>query len=261
MGVQFTTPLLDDVTVLTEFWPLVRDNFPRLEKQPAIPPAVEDFGAAQTAPSFQIQFGTEGPSPRYWLLSESGRELIQLQQDRFLINWRQLEPTDEYPRYRYLRDRFLREYGFLRTALGEARWQTVGVDLCEITYINHIPAELEGSKIQLSDVLTAVQPFSTVEDSVLPELEDSNLQARFLLRGWDGLGAPMGRMYLGAGHAVRGATQEQIYALNLLVRGRPAGRSIDDAVDFFDEARMLIVRGFREITTQRMHELWGARSE
>jgi uncharacterized protein (TIGR04255 family) len=260
MGVQFSTPVLNDVTVLTEFWPLVREDFPRLEKQPAIPPATEDFGVAQTAPSFQIQFGTEGPSPRYWLLSETGTELIQLQQDRFLINWRQLQPTDEYPRYAHLRERFLREYGLLRTALGEARWQTVNVDLCEISYINHIPAEIDGSTIQLSDVLTAVPPFSQEEATVLPQLEDSNLQARFVLRGWDGRSAaPTGRMYLGAGHAVRGATQENIYALNLLVRGRPSGQTIEDAIDFFDEARMLIVRGFRELTTEGMHQFWGAR--
>lgn len=259
IGVQFKSPVLDDVTVLAEFWPRVREDFPDHAKQPPIPPASEDFGGSVPAPSFEVQFGGEGPPPRYWLLSESGTELIQLQQDRFLVNWRRLLPTDEYPRYRHLRDRFQREYGLLRDVLGEARWQIVEVDLCEISYINHIPGELDGSRVQLSDVLRAVQPFSATEQSVLPELEDSNLQARFVLRGWDGRSAPMGRMYLGAGHAVRGDRQEQIYALSLLVRGRPTGQSVDEVLEFFDRARMLIVKGFREITTERMHEFWGIR--
>ena len=258
MGVQFSSPALDEVAVLAEFWPRVREDFPRLEKQAPVAPASETFeGDASAPPGVEVHFGPQAPPVRYWFLTTAGTDLVQVQQDRFIVNWRQVEHTDMYPRYRHLRARFEREYASLTESLGPELGGNTAVDLCEITYVNQIPGELDGVKTQLADVLSILQPRSA-GSSVLPEIEDSNFQARYVVNRQDGDDS-IGRLYVSAGPATRAPTGKQIYALSLLVRGRPEGQRIEDFLDFFDRGRSLIVQGFRELTTERMHELWGLR--
>ncbi len=261
LGIQFADPVLDDVVLLADFLPSVRDAFPQLEKHPPLAKAVEAFGDTPPTTTFDIQFGSEAPPVRYWFVSESGNDLIQAQQDRFVVNWRQVRAADEYPRYPHLRERFEREYGAIHSAVGEERWARATVDWCEVSYINRVPAELDGNRTQLSDILEVVQPFSSEARSVIPEVEDSNFQARFLLPPLQTDGDPSGRFYVLAGPGTHGPTQEKIYALTFLYRGRPSGQGLEELLDFFDRGREVIVKSFKELTTRRMHELWGLRGD
>src|SRR6266566_564057 len=72
-----------------------------------IPPVVENF-ATGPAPGFgfQIEAFDVPPAPRLWFLNESGTELIQVQEDRFIHNWRKTDSGQQYPRYEYIRGRF-----------------------------------------------------------------------------------------------------------------------------------------------------------
>jgi hypothetical protein len=45
--------------------------------------------------------------------------------------------------------------------------------------------------------------------------------------------------------------------ITLLARGTPQDGTIAEVVAFFDLARDLIVRGFKESTTDDMHREWG----
>jgi hypothetical protein len=49
-------------------------------------------------------------------------------------------------------------------------------------------------------------------------------------------------------------------ALNLIVRGAPAGGSLEQVSAWFDLAHEWIVRAFFELTGPEVHELWGARA-
>jgi uncharacterized protein (TIGR04255 family) len=253
LSVQFQSPVLDDVGLLADYWPAIRADFPRHEKQPPLPPMQEDF-ARPPQSGFQFQLLQAPPQPRYWFLSTDGVTLVQVQSDRFALNWRQQKGDEEYPRYRVLRPEFERRYdAFLDVARAggvqpEPTW-------CELTYINHVdaPGAAEGAHGPLARVLRALS--RDPASSTLPPVEDTALQQRFLLLTEEG--EPVGRLYLAATPAFRNEDGAPIYVLTLVVRGRPAEPTMQGVLRFFDRGRDLIVQGFKESTTDEMHKVWG----
>jgi uncharacterized protein (TIGR04255 family) len=75
-------------------WEKFRPDYPHCQEVSPLMPIIETF---DDLPSPEVEF-TEIPLPRIWFLHNDGR-IIQVQRDRFLHNWRKLQPTDEYPRY------------------------------------------------------------------------------------------------------------------------------------------------------------------
>jgi uncharacterized protein (TIGR04255 family) len=256
LSVQYPSAVVDEVTALADFWPKIRTDFPQLERQPPIVPAVEEFGPPRRQPQVEFRMLSEPPTQRYWFIEEAGNRLVQVQADRFLLNWRKVSDEDGYPRYRNLRSEFESRYAtFAETVSAEA---VPEVDWCEVTYINHIPAEgnRPAEHMQLSKVLKVIAEQPVGE--ALPPPEDSQLQERFVIRDGE---APVGRLYLTATPAYRTADDKPIYVVTLLARGRPRGQGLQGVLEFFDLGRDLIVRGFKELTTDQMHQTWGLVSE
>src|SRR6266849_9126856 len=119
-SVQFgTIPGLDAVR-LGLLWSAYRDDYPRTEQYPPLPHEIESFGAP--SPS-QVMFSMASMiSPRCWFLNgEKGTRMLQVQHDRFVLNWRKLDIDEEqYPHYdEALRPLFVKEYGRFERFLRE----------------------------------------------------------------------------------------------------------------------------------------------
>ncbi len=74
--------------------------------------------------------------PRYWFISANDTNVIQVQKNAFMFNWRLR--NEEYPRfYREIKPAFDKYFGlfseFVRT---ETNVENLSVDLCELAYIN-----------------------------------------------------------------------------------------------------------------------------
>ena len=86
-------------------WNLLREErFSQVEDHGDIEPAFEEF---ETRPSPRLgvrvqAFDDAPPLPRVWLLNNERNELIQLQKDRLVVNWRQGVTEEPYPRYESL---------------------------------------------------------------------------------------------------------------------------------------------------------------
>ena len=109
------------------FWGIIKDEFPNVRQQIPVgfAPEVVD---------------NEFPMPRYWFISENETNLIQVQQNAFMFNWRHRD--EEYPRFhRYIKPTFDRYYGnfneFVRTQISDA---DLTVGRCELVYINTVEA-------------------------------------------------------------------------------------------------------------------------
>lgn len=103
-GVHFDALDLDPV-VVGGFWARRYEDFPKHQVHPAIAPR-----PAVAAVQFQLQLGA-GPL-RTWLLSANEALLVQVQRDRFYLNWR-ARPEGSYPRFSGedgLLQRMLREF-------------------------------------------------------------------------------------------------------------------------------------------------------
>ena len=110
-------------------WQRFRSDFPRTEDQNLLGPmSQEDLGSPD-----------KPPLPRVWFIHENENELIQVQRNRFLYNWRKRQPYDEYPGYETVIEDFERYLsGFEKFLLEENLGNLVAREY-ELTYIDLIP--------------------------------------------------------------------------------------------------------------------------
>src|SRR5208283_4945721 len=121
-------------------WSRFRKRFPRTEDHGPLQPAFETFDRKPT----QLQLGVEvqtydvPPLPRAWFLNETGTELVQVQPDRFIRNWRKVGETDEYVRYAHIKGKFVDDLREFEQFVADQGVGDVSPNQCEVTYVNHI---------------------------------------------------------------------------------------------------------------------------
>jgi uncharacterized protein (TIGR04255 family) len=261
LGVQadtlkLTTPLIG------LFWTLSRDVYPEFQVHPALDPVIELFGEemprtigpGSRVPALRLLAQPE--TPRCWFIEESGSRLVQIQQDRLICNWRRVSNDERYPRYSAVREMFVGEYarleGFLvREPLGghlEPNW-------CEVSYVNHLVPTPQWRLGELGKVFSIL---AQRQLAFLPPAEEGSFEFKFLIPDADG--KPNGRLHVSAKEAVRRKDGARLLILELTARGRPEGERLDGVLRFMDRAHEWIVRGFTDVTSPLMHELWGRRA-
>ena len=127
-------------------------------------------------------------------LNDDGSELVQIQQDRFVRNWRKRDDEDQYPRYSSLRESFKKDLEVFCRLVEEEGWGSVQANQCEVTYVNVMPSG-EGWQeyCELDKVLTVFSRGCL--DDQLQKPEEASLSMQYLLIEDD---QPVGRLYIGA---------------------------------------------------------------
>jgi len=230
-------------------------EFPKHQEQLPLPPAFEVFGLNPIAtPQIQISVGV--PAVRFLFDKEDGSEVIQIQNNRFVHNWRKLKEGQEYLHYEKLRKHFREEVKKLEDYLREHNFEGLRPNQCEVIYINHISLpDFSNPYNNLHRVLSFLAQPNFGHNA--PQLEDSTLQLRFILRD---KGENIGRLHVHAVPVLHIVGQQPLIQLTLTARGRPHDETVESAFDFMDLARDAIVRGFDSITTSEMHSYWGKKN-
>jgi uncharacterized protein (TIGR04255 family) len=235
-------------------WQEFRDRFPKTEEHPPLEPAFEQFGPKVIGPhGVRLRLVSTPPCLRLWFLNESGSELVQVQHDRFVRNWRRNEEAAEYPRYSRLRDRFRTDFEAFCRLVEEQKWGSVAANQCEVTYLNIIPAG-EGweDRGDLGRVLTVFSARYT--DERLAKPEEATVDLQFVMS--DEAGEPVGRLHISASPMLLVSDSRPAIRLTLTARGGPPGSGAEEVMAFFDRGHEAIVRGFASITTPEMHKVW-----
>jgi uncharacterized protein (TIGR04255 family) len=237
LGVQFAPqPSLRPVELasLREAW---RSAYPHAVEQPAIPPTIETVTPAPTA---QFLFGA--PSNRVWFLAADESELVQVQTDRLVVNWRQQPEAGPYPRFAAMRRTFVSRFREVADHVGGG---DLGVTQVEINYVNRIaPARA------VSEVLRGVAA-PPVHGALA-----SRMQAAWVY-DLDGVGASPTRLYLSIAPGMSDAMPDDALFMTLTVRGAPLERSTAGTLDFLDRAHAALVGAFADVTSADRHEEWG----
>lgn len=249
LSAQFERLAAFQIVHLGLFWQRVRNRFPRTQSHPELAAAFERQESTFQPP--QIKFETvESLTPnRLWLLDESGSEMIQVQSDRFIKNWRKAAVSGTYPRYEHvIRPAFNSDFAEFKAFVAEENLGAVQVNQCEVTYVNHIVA---GEGWERWDQVESVFSFwpTNGQDAFPGRTEDLACHLRFPVTGDDG--AWLGRLHVDIHPAYRGTDGCPMYVMTLTARGRSGGD-----VEFFDVGRQWIVRAFASLTTPKMHEIW-----
>jgi uncharacterized protein (TIGR04255 family) len=229
------------------FWSRVRDRFPLTEEHPPLAQVFERFPETISR-GVSMQLGAEMVSvPRIWLMS--GSEMIQVQADRFIKNWRKVGEKDEYPHYLpVVRPAFERDFGEFKTFVAEQDLGVIRTNQCEVTYVNHI---LSGSGWDRLEEAERIFTFWKPQPSRFPgKPEDFTAHVRYQITAASG--DPIGRLHVDVQPAFRTTDGRPMYVMNLTARGLHGSE-----LEFFDVGREWIVRSFKELTTENMHKIWG----
>jgi uncharacterized protein (TIGR04255 family) len=252
LAVQFSPPI--DTFTVARFIGRVRSKFPQRQEQPPRAPMDEDFSTPPSGPQIQFEMVERPPMPRFWLLAEDERRLIQIQDNMFTLNWRKLDSGDEYPRYPALRNSLAERIADFEEAAREEGATALAPNWCEVTYVNHVLPVDGRDRPRLAQVLRAVSDERAPNERFLPVPEDVQFLLRFIIKVAD---EPIGRLHITAVPAFRNEDQVPIYVLTLIARIRANAEGLGGALDRLDLGREWIVRGFREVTTEQMHDVWG----
>jgi uncharacterized protein (TIGR04255 family) len=248
IGVQFEQVKDFHAAHLGLYWAEIRSKYPLTEDQPPLAHVLEQPGITPAQP--QIQLFQAPPFPRCWFQNESKTRLIQVQQDRFLRNWRQIKGTEPYPRYENLIREFKEEWEFFSAFVRNLALGELKVNQCELTYVNNIEREEVGDFRDLWKVFSLLRPPQPHTATFLPPPEVLTWTTRYKLPD------ERGRLHVTMSPAFRGRDFKLILVLNLVARGAPGGGSPAEIFSWFDMAHEWIVRGFDELTDPTMHRIW-----
>lgn len=236
-------------------------QFPKFEQHPPLGAEIERLGVRSPLNTLQFQFAGEFGVPRAWFLNESGTELVQVQSDRFIRNWRFMRAANnEYPRYEaHIRPEFIKDFQVFKSSVAKLDLGVLNINQCELTYINHIyPNEHWTRHADIGAVLkgwkdVSVSPFAEQLEAV---------SARFACQLQDDSSAFVGRLHVNVQSAFVASKQNAsedvpVFVLTLTARGRPLGEGEQGVLGFMDRGRRSIVTSFDKMTSTQMHEVWG----
>jgi uncharacterized protein (TIGR04255 family) len=235
-------------------WARFRAQYPDAREQGTINAVFETFGTPSQPERIRFEQFLSPPMPRYWFEKSGTPDLLQVQQDRIIHNWRKHEDQPIYPRYETLRDRFNTEVNQFVSFLDDEKIGELRPNQCEVTYTNII--ELPGSE-RVHDRLEKITTLWTghLSEKLDAELEDASAQLRFKLLE---AGKPVGRVHISFQPAVlQSDPSKEVIKLDITARGRPKHETRESAFDFLDLGRRAVVKTFAAVTTPSMHSMWG----
>ncbi len=233
------------------YWSTIADKFPTPTDQARLPQVSENFPKryASQRPEFRVGSGTP---ERVWFSSASETELIQVQPDRFLLNWR-LGEDNTYPSFEANVERFRSEFEAFQTFCERSGLETPAPQLCEVTYVNHIfPEKGESASGLFATVFAGVE--WDLSDTFLPIPEAVTFNRVFVIP------ENAGRLYAEASIAVLQDKPDQgdFVALRLTGRVLHKDEGPQDVAGSLRLAHDWVVCGFACLTERRIQdERWG----
>ncbi|MBI5197980.1 MAG: TIGR04255 family protein [Nitrospirae bacterium] len=249
LGVQFSP--LSNFSNLHHglYWAKVRDEYPNTSIAPPLTPAVEQFEENLKEPTIGFEL-IQSPEMRSWFIDSTESKLIQLQNDRFIHNWRKVRKEDLYPRYDNLRPKFEEEWLKFCRFLEEEKLGKPDVNQCEVTYVNHI--EIGTGWASYSEANKVIACWSDKSSlGFLPGPEKLRLSVTYLMP------EKRGRLTVNLQPVLRRQDLKEVLQLDLTARGKPGSSAVGDIVEWFDLGHEWIVNGFADFTAKEMHKVWG----
>lgn len=233
---------------LGKLWDKLQPEYTAVREVPPLAPTIEVFG---DRPAHQLRFTDVPPLARTWFMTPSENGIVQIQRDRFLHNWKKVAPADEYPRYSKVIEMFWKRLATFCEFLDEYEIGAVRPVQYEMTYVNHI---LQGDGWNSADEIGHVFPdfmCQQTEGRFLPAPDQINWRTAFPLP------EQKGRLHAVVRHTKRAHDEKPLLLFELSARGFPGDEGATARTEWFDLAHEWIVRGFTDLTSERVRkDIW-----
>jgi uncharacterized protein (TIGR04255 family) len=254
-GVQFDRPAHLRVFDFHEIWTAFgQSKFSKYTEMPPLDPLPNHEDGRNIV---RLEWSALPEVPRFWFETVQGDELIQIQRDRFIYNWRRESeaPESAYPRYKSVSDGFFRNYDAFKTVLEKKKMPFLKPQVQELAYVNIIEMPPEGLSA-MNKIFKA--EFSIGSSSLLPNPAHATSEWQFKIEAIKSL------MKITIAPVQSVQTGKMLIKLDINVTGpsQIASKETEsnDMKKWFDEARHWIVKSFADITTQEMHKVWNRTS-
>lgn len=244
LGIQYTPPKDSFALYAGKVRDLFADEFPEVREHKALKPYFETFGPGAPKPRAPASSDGSALAGRLWFVAPGQGRVLQVQRDRFVLNWHLTPTQSPYPRF----ERIFQEY---QEALGrlEALFQGLGygalkVNQCEVSYINMIPVQRYEQAGEWLNFLS-VSAFAA---------EYLNTKVVELVKDRDD--RPYARMYCEIQSMTHKINASKAIAMMLSIRGLADTDTVAGAYEFIKDGRERIVTRFAELTTDAAHKAW-----
>jgi len=250
-GLQFA-PLIEWRTPLIgALWQEIKTDYPGFKEMPVLAPVIERYDQTIQADRPTIEVLDGPPVPRLFFLDRYENWVMQVQNDRFLHNWKRMKEEDLYPRFGLVSERFFKAWDRFSNFLESHGISTPQLTQFELTYINHIPVETGRSTVEESEAIFS-NLRSKSDYEFLPRPDTVTWNTSFLLP------EQQGRLHISLRPGQRRKDKASILLLELTARGIPASTEPENIRRWFTMGREWIVRGFSDITDKSVQiQRWG----
>jgi len=254
LGVQFKPLLKLQPAHYGLFWNLIRDQgFRDSEQHPPLEHVIEKSGPDLTQFSFSFSFGRQGPitATRVWFLasdSSEGQQLIQLQPDRLVQNWRALDPEKtKYISFESSKKSFEDTFKKFADFVKKEDLGSIEIDQCEVIYVNQIPiASSAGEAFEST--------FQFFEKRSTQLFDKAACDCTFENSYW--INAIQGKLHVTASTVLVRDLKAKAIDFRLVARGAPTSSSLEDVLSWLDKGHYFTVNAFADLTKDEMHKHW-----
>ena len=235
--VEFTHPPVVEVAIGVEFQPIsgwgiahfglfwdeIRSTYPRCVPKPPLASQIELFGSPQRRPEITWQF-VDSLNLRCWFEHADNCHLLQVQENRFILNWKLGDPSAHYPKYENLRREFKLAWGGFSSFLVKNQLAVPTIVQCDLTYVDLFRP---GAVWKKASEIGRLTPMLGAFQNPVGELEAVTTSARFLLP------EQRGRVHAVLQPAIQPDGQE-VMKLDVTARGAPESPSFGSALEWLD---------------------------
>jgi uncharacterized protein (TIGR04255 family) len=190
-----------------------------------------------------------GVPVRCWFINEQGTELVQVQSDSFVRNWRKTEDSQEYLHYDFTRPRFHRDWLRFVKFLGGQQLPAPEVWQCEVTYINQFVRGREWEDFNDLDVLYPIWR-KLPERGLLSQSQMVSFVTAYQLPN------EQGSLQFVSQPGIRRIDGTEIIQLTVTAMGKPESSDTDSILQWLDIGHAAVVEGFKQFTSERAHAIW-----
>lgn len=242
-GVAFQLPKPLKTAHVGLYWSLVSSEFPRCDDAEPVAHTVELPGESDsTDPSIQFQTVALPPLRRAWLINQEGTHLLQIQEDRFLFNWKRVTGSPAYPSYEQVISDFDVQWNRFRRFLVDQDLGEPTLTQFELSYFNFVEDGFHG--------LFKDHVRERSDSRFLPDPEACTFKEVYTLPD------SAGRLHILAGTARNRATGKKGVRLEITARGMLPDTAHSDYRKWFDTAHEWITHGFADMTDAKFHSIW-----
>lgn len=245
MSIQFEPLKTFHIGMLGVVWDAFRKEYPDCRFNGRVDYIIEKFGVSPQPKRAGFKFLDKPEIPRMMLSTEDGQYLIQVQEDRFILNWRKVSADCTYPRHELIKNRLFDAFEkFKVTILGLGEGKPIPNQF-EITNVNLIRSNGDNITDLFEDVLTN-QYFNRQEEGV----EGLSVSLRHVLK--DG-GEPVGRLYTTIDSDSAPEIDEGVVTLKFTARMHPTASEPKNDFLFL---RNKINESFVSVTSSQLQREW-----